>query len=430
MKTEGGKEFMAFLAMAMSAAAEDYKERLTGPQGPKGEDSTVQGPIGQVGPMGATGLMGPIGPKGDRGDTGPIGPRGLDGYGGKDGIDGKDGKDAVEFTLTDDVLTYGGFWKFGVEYRKGALVAHAGDIWYRENAGADGKPGKSNNWMLFLKSGAGRMSGYGVVQGQGGGGGTFTLPAGTSGGVLFYNSTSTVASSALLAANSVVLGGGAGNPPFTSANFTFGPTAGQGTTVAAGTATTDVQAETITQTWNNAAVTFTGALWSFTNTNSINTLISKMWDVKVGGNSFVVLSNPSKPVFSLGGAVAGGGGGVYSTCNIQLDTYGGGIWQTSDYVFGWGNSTSSIGTKDSGISRISAALLGIGNATQGSFAGSLKLTDIFTNNAVALVRTNTALTDQAGAQVGTLTNAPTAGNPTKWIAIDDNGTTRKIPTWT
>ena len=43
--------------------------------------------------------------------------------------------------------------------------------------------------------------------------------------------------------------------------------------------------------------------------------------------------------------------------------------------------------------------------------------------------TSAALTDGAGANTATLTNAPSAGNPTKWIAINDNGTTRYIPTW-
>jgi len=43
--------------------------------------------------------------------------------------------------------------------------------------------------------------------------------------------------------------------------------------------------------------------------------------------------------------------------------------------------------------------------------------------------TSAALTDGAGASTATLTNAPSAGNPTKWIAINDNGTTRYIPTW-
>ena len=40
-----------------------------------------------------------------------------------------------------------------------------------------------------------------------------------------------------------------------------------------------------------------------------------------------------------------------------------------------------------------------------------------------------AFADGAGAQAGTLTNAPAVGNPTKWISIDDNGTTRYIPAW-
>jgi hypothetical protein len=40
-----------------------------------------------------------------------------------------------------------------------------------------------------------------------------------------------------------------------------------------------------------------------------------------------------------------------------------------------------------------------------------------------------AFTNGAAAATGTLTNAPTAGNPTKWIPVDDNGTTRYIPAW-
>jgi hypothetical protein len=35
----------------------------------------------------------------------------------------------------------------------------------------------------------------------------------------------------------------------------------------------------------------------------------------------------------------------------------------------------------------------------------------------------------AGAGAGTLTNAPAAGNPTKWFAVNDNGTVRHIPAW-
>lgn len=46
-----------------------------------------------------------------------------------------------------------------------------------------------------------------------------------------------------------------------------------------------------------------------------------------------------------------------------------------------------------------------------------------------LVRSKTTLADGSGVGAGTLTNAPAAGNPTKWIAIDDNGTVRHFPAW-
>ena len=46
-----------------------------------------------------------------------------------------------------------------------------------------------------------------------------------------------------------------------------------------------------------------------------------------------------------------------------------------------------------------------------------------------LLKTAADLTDGQAAATGTLTNAPTAGNPSKWIPIDDHGTTRYIPAW-
>ncbi len=46
-----------------------------------------------------------------------------------------------------------------------------------------------------------------------------------------------------------------------------------------------------------------------------------------------------------------------------------------------------------------------------------------------LIHSGTVLANAAGAAAGTLLNSPSAGNPTKWIQIDDNGTIRKIPTW-
>lgn len=46
-----------------------------------------------------------------------------------------------------------------------------------------------------------------------------------------------------------------------------------------------------------------------------------------------------------------------------------------------------------------------------------------------ILKTNTNFANGAAAAAGTLANAPAAGNPTKWIPIDDNGTTRYIPAW-
>jgi hypothetical protein len=40
-----------------------------------------------------------------------------------------------------------------------------------------------------------------------------------------------------------------------------------------------------------------------------------------------------------------------------------------------------------------------------------------------------AYSNNAGAQAATITNGPTAGNPTKWIPINDAGTIRNIPAW-
>lgn len=54
---------------------------------------------------------------------------------------------------------------------------------------------------------------------------------------------------------------------------------------------------------------------------------------------------------------------------------------------------------------------------------------IYTNSASFMIRTKTSYSNGAAAAAGTITNAPAVGNPTKWIPVDDNGTTRYIPAW-
>jgi hypothetical protein len=60
------------------------------------------------------------------------------------------------------------------------------------------------------------------------------------------------------------------------------------------------------------------------------------------------------------------------------------------------------------------------NAT---FAGSIKV------GSTTMISSSVAFTNGAAANAGTITNAPAVGNPTKWIPINDNGTTRYIPAW-
>jgi len=59
---------------------------------------------------------------------------------------------------------------------------------------------------------------------------------------------------------------------------------------------------------------------------------------------------------------------------------------------------------------------GVGNLTINAASGTL-------------ITVLTALTNGSGALVGTLSNSPATGNPTKWIPIVDNGVTRHIPAW-
>ena len=93
-------------------------------------------------------------------------------------------------------------------------------------------------------------------------------------------------------------------------------------------------------------------------------------------------------------------------------------------------SLVNFGSIDSGHTRL------IGNNTRtvfqlgdGSALSGVDALDISIANNLALVKTSVAMFDGAGVQLGTLGTAPTAGNPTKWLPINDNGTVRYVPSW-
>ena len=92
----------------------------------------------------------------------------------------------------------------------------------------------------------------------------------------------------------------------------------------------------------------------------------------------------------------------------------GSVSQTSD-LFQVKNSSGSLLASISNTGSLSA-----GAAT---FSGSV------TFPGGTLLTTSAALTNGSASFAGTLSNAPVSGNPTKWIPINDNGTTRYIPAW-
>jgi len=79
-----------------------------------------------------------------------------------------------------------------------------------------------------------------------------------------------------------------------------------------------------------------------------------------------------------------------------------------------------VRTSNGGARAERARFTGGGMTVQGQVTSS---------GGATLQATSAALTNGAGASVGTLANAPAAGNPTKWVGINDNGTIRYIPTW-
>ena len=66
-----------------------------------------------------------------------------------------------------------------------------------------------------------------------------------------------------------------------------------------------------------------------------------------------------------------------------------------------------------------------GDMAAGPLAFSIPISIASAQLAISTV----ALTNNAGAQIATITNGPIAGNPTKWVPINDNGTIRNIPAW-
>jgi len=144
----------------------------------------------------------------------------------------------------------------------------------------------------------------------------------------------------------------------------------------------------------------------------------------------------------FGGAVTGADNirskyGTLASPGIQVGDENAGMFVSNGYLKFKGGASGGIVFRNAADTTDVFYVLNNGNMnTTGAatFAGAVTMAawPIIGNdgNATYILQSAATITAYtAGASVGTLTNAPSAGNPTKWITINDNGTLRRIPTW-
>lgn len=126
---------------------------------------------------------------------------------------------------------------------------------------------------------------------------------------------------------------------------------------------------------------------------------------------------------------ASGGGVPASIANLNAATAG----TRANSLFQLANPAVRLAIAYLGSDNPAIQAFDTGNAAKAldlnPFGGVVRLGAGLQVNSATMIATATPFTNGAAAAAGTLANAPVAGNPTKWIPINDNGTTRYIPAW-
>ena len=148
--------------------------------------------------------------------------------------------------------------------------------------------------------------------------------------------------------------------------------------------------------------------------------------------TFILGTLPSS--LSSGAFAAAGADATFNYVNLAGNRlYSSGGWRVLQTYNGSANV--DIGLSESGTTAVHtltvASTLAVTLATTmtGLLTANGGITTVGGSN---LLTTNTNLTDHSSgntASIGNTSNAPVPGDPSKWIAINDNGTTRYIPTW-
>lgn len=117
-------------------------------------------------------------------------------------------------------------------------------------------------------------------------------------------------------------------------------------------------------------------------------------------------------------------GDTITADNGIVVTAGGALVSAGDIDVTLGNVAVAAGNITATLGNIAAPAGSIAAGTTVTATGGLR-----TGTAASIVVSTVALTNGAGVGAGTIATAPAAGEPTKWIGIDDNGTVRYVPAW-
>jgi hypothetical protein len=134
-------------------------------------------------------------------------------------------------------------------------------------------------------------------------------------------------------------------------------------------------------------------------------------------------------MFTFG--AAGYDGTAYSGVQTQITMRSSNLWSTTDHsTYMTFNVTPSASLTMAEAMRINASGgLSIGNTTDKGIGTLFAQGGLYSADVAAMMHVTTAFNGGATGAAPTLTAGPVAGNPTKWIPIDDAGVTRYIPAW-
>lgn len=281
------------------------------------------------------------------------------------------------------------------------------------------------------------------------------IASGTSGGVPYFSGPTTIASSGALTKDAIIVGGGAGAAPNTPA--TTPPTVSSAGIItvpnATGATSKTTGAIVVTGGIGTSGDSYFGGFfvnnrnstainsWSgivnnpliqYQNTDTASTAVT--FDAAGATNQFAfrrmnnTVASPSALISAdLIGIISAYGydGSAFSQRAAAMDIVAAENWSGSSHA----TNIILYTTPKSSTTLTEAARVHASGGLSIGTSSDPGIGLIYTNSASFMSRTKTSWSSGAAAKTGTLTNAPADGNPTKWIPVDDNGTTRYIPAW-